>query len=579
MRLPAPLDGAPRATVHTAEHNAGHGRYPDAIRALIAGEAQTPLSEPRRPVATWHDAPDDHEIDFLARLSPHDNDVQASTRTATHGQGKPTGIIRVIASPLLLLFKLPIYLVRIIFPTTPEPEDTLPVYPAPSYPQPRWDTSPIEVTPVRYDPHAADHAALLLEEQRTRAHTRTRPVTSPSPTTRLSERPTVRATPKSILPPTEVDAKKPTDELAGDTPLDWDHLPEIEDDVVDEMEGTAEFETVGLDEVGASFDISDTGPSGYEEPSQRANTFVSAIRGIRHLIVATLSTLITAIRWIPRILWCCSFGVLKAGYDILSEAARTSHAPAPFKKPELAKQPEPEAISKPVVASQPVHAAAVSAPYRPVVFESPPSARAIDRHPTPASKWTPEPQPQIVPAAPSQNPPDAQPDTAPRPHKRDPNDPPPVPPLYPVIKDATDEIASARRLGPLVVGPSSVLSAPTIDSSADLPRPAGSASGFFASGLGNLMLMLLGSTLCFAAGFGLSMLDKDSLVMLGVLMMIAGVGGSLLGVMLLNEWVSALRFQLKLPARFVIRVMGLCAAACLLAAFAAVTIPREHWPI
>ncbi|MFI4860650.1 MAG: hypothetical protein ACIAXF_08225 [Phycisphaerales bacterium JB063] len=460
---------------------------------------------------------------------------------------------------------LPVYLLRALFGTDQAtvPGEAMPDASRSSYPQPRWEEPVLGVTPVRYDPQASDRAKQLLDKPTPNkdAAAQTAPM-PPDPFPVATTADAKQMTFESILPPQDVDESA----ASSDRPEVWHEAPA----------GSYEADSTSV----ATSPI-DGGPK------RSSPAVVSGVLGMRRGLVRSLSMVFTVVRWTPRILWCCSFGLIKAGYDILSEAAQTSKAPAPRQKQGAYKQLDTlkQDAGEPTQAAPPTQmrtytsgAVVVSAPYRPVVFE--------DR---PRDVPPPRPEPAVSPrvtesttlgadsrpkASAPISPTAAQPAV-----RRDPAQPPPVPPLYPVKKDFIDEIASANRSSRIIVGPSSVLPSHTADSPDDQAATKGGGGGFFASGLGNLLLILLGATMCFAAGFALSLLDKNSAMMAGVLLMIAGVGGILLGMMLLNEWVAALRFQLVWPVRLAVRGLGLCAAVCLLAAFAAATIPREHWPL
>lgn len=99
------------------------------------------------------------------------------------------------------------------------------------------------------------------------------------------------------------------------------------------------------------------------------------------------------------------------------------------------------------------------------------------------------------------------------------------------------------------------------------------------SGTNSLLLTLIGATAFFCVGFFLSQMEPRQVVVAGVGLMIAGVGGSLLSMMLLYEWLGSLRYQMAMPIRMLFGSAGLIGVVCLVVAFAAVTIPREHWPV
>ncbi|MEM9414290.1 MAG: hypothetical protein AAGA29_02275 [Planctomycetota bacterium] len=540
----------------------GRTRYPASIRALISREAQTPLADPAHDASKWHELPGDHEIDFLP-VAPHQTTANTATPTyaATDGfhAGKAAaGFWNSLFAAPLFVIKLPCSLARAVFSGDDGPGtgDYLPSDAPASYPQPGGGSADLVTPSVRYDPEANDQAARLLERHR---------ALNTAPST-----PAHATTPESILPPASV-------EPASRTSAGPSHWHEPGDDSSEPVNAPGQHP--------AHPEVSDTPAALPETPAPNAepkpNPIVTLARGIRRCLVTTFSIIFTVARWTPRVLWCCSFGLLKAFADILSEAAQTSKAPAPLKQREAA-DAEPETESRAPLADHPPKAMPLPVSAQPIVShkavrvypaQRPAPAAVLPEH-KPATA-TPRPQVSAIDDAHAHAPAlDAPPEV-----EADPLAPPPVPPLYPVTRDAIDEIAAAKRCKPIAAAPSSTLLVFEADIPADVPHAAQMSPGFFSSGLGNLLLILMGSTILFSAGFALSLVDHNTTMMAGVLLMIAGVGGSLLSMMLLNEWVNALRFQMVLPVRLGVRVMGLCAAISLLMAFAAVTIPREHWPI
>lgn len=312
--------------------------------------------------------------------------------------------------------------------------------------------------------------------------------------------------------------------------------------------------------------------------------------GRRGLVLLLTGLFVTAV-WTPRLLWWgVSGGVVHTyritrsavvfSWGVLSDAARAT--PVPDRNP-LMPRPIPRSGEQTETgtnanasgdAAQPrLRPVDVAPPYRPVVFMYPPKSHAEAQA-----------KADLEPAAPERValPPQVDPGT----DKTD------------ADAASTQPVATSRLLNPsatqrrtdrqtpptsparngIAPAPSSVREPDIVDT---LPpfQSTGWEIGILSAGLRNLVLAVVGATLSFMVGSVLFMGTPGPAVMVGVLLMIGGVGGLLLTLVQLNEWLSGLKHELTPSTRLGIRALGMAGAACLLAAFAVTTLPRGIWPI
>jgi hypothetical protein len=304
----------------------------------------------------------------------------------------------------------------------------------------------------------------------------------------------------------------------------------------------------------------------------------------RGLVMLMTGLFITAV-WTPRLLWWAVSSAAVHGYrathaaitftwGVLSDAARAT--PRPERNPLMprlsAGRGGPgDAASNTEAAEPRAWSQDVAPPYRPVVFMYPPKAQdtaQAERRPAAAGRTT---RPTPAESVRQNDGPDA-------------TEEPAFPGgLFESLEAAPAGARHDREATPaarprIVAAPSSLREPDLVDT----PPPFQSTGweiGILSAGLRNLVLAVVGATLGFIVGAVLFMTTPGPGVMAGVLLMIAGVGGLLLTLVQLNEWLTGLKHELTPSTRLGIRALGIAGAACLLAAFAVTTLPRGVWPI
>lgn len=312
--------------------------------------------------------------------------------------------------------------------------------------------------------------------------------------------------------------------------------------------------------------------------------------GRRGLVLLLTGMFIAAV-WTPRLLWWgVSGGVVHTyritrsavvfSWGVLSDAARATPVPErnplmPRPIPRSAEQTkhQTDATASGDAAQPRLRPVDVAPPYRPVVFMYPPKSHAEVQAKS-----------DLKPAAPERValPPHTDPGT-----DKTNADAAPTQPVETsrLLNPSATQRRTDRQTQPTSPARNGIAPAPSSVREPDIvdtPPPFQSTGweiGILSAGLRNLVLAVVGATLSFMVGSVLFMGTPGPAVMVGVLLMIGGVGGLLLTLVQLNEWLAGLKHELTPPTRLGIRALGMAGAACLLAAFAVTTLPRGIWPI